>query len=74
MDEEGEWGRREGGKILGTEGKAQAGTITRAGKLWECKERDTETLSLVLKGSRKKTDSCSSFPVLLIDRGEVGAQ
>jgi len=29
---------------------------------------------LVLEGSRKKIDSCSSFPVLLTDIGEVGAQ
>lgn len=30
-----------------------------------------ESLSLVLKGSRKKTDSCSPFPVLLRATDEV---
>lgn len=35
--------------------------------------KGTQRLSLVLKGSRKKTDSCSSFTLLLIDTGEVGA-
>lgn len=27
----------------------------------------------MLEGSRMKTGSCSSFPVLLIDTGEMGA-
>lgn len=58
---------------LGTETKAQAGTITELGN-WECKGGNTDIASQMLKGSGKKTHSCSSFPFLLIDTVEVGAQ
>lgn len=57
----------------GTERKAQVGTITELGN-WDYKGGDTETMSQVLKGSGKKTHSCSSFPFLLVDTAEMGAQ
>lgn len=58
---------------LGTERKAQAGTISELGN-WECKGGDTETASQGLKGSGKKTHSCSYFPFLLIDTVEIETQ
>lgn len=58
---------------LGTERKAQAETITELGN-WECKEGNTDIASQMLKGSGKKTHTCSSFPFLLIDTVEIGAQ
>lgn len=44
-----------GKETLGKEGKALEETIARAGKLWECKEKNKEVPPLVLKGSRMKT-------------------
>lgn len=73
LGEEWEWECWESGEILGTERKAQGGSTTELGNS-ECKGRDTKTASQVLKGSEKKTHSYSSFPFLLKDTDEVGAQ
>lgn len=48
--------------------------LSQSSETGNAKEGDTETASQVLKGRGKKTHSCSSFPFLLIDTGEMGAQ
>lgn len=48
--------------------------LSQSSEAGNAKERDTETASQVLKGSGNKTHSCRSFPFLLIDTGEMGAQ